>query len=105
MAHKVKGIAQNYSSHESKELLSVYESALSYLIPETVGKLKIEVLETKKQYETKFQIQQNQIQNQQKQMKEQDLKIDGLGTKFEAKLAETMRKAIDFINQAQKQAK
>ena len=76
MAHKVKGIDQSYSSHKTEELLTVYESVLPYLIPERLEKVKASVSETKAEYEAKYQIQQNQIQNQQKQMKEQDVKID-----------------------------
>lgn len=98
MAHKVKGVDAHYSSHDFKELLIKYESALPYLIPETVEKVKAEVEEAKMQYETKYHAQQQKIE-------EQDKKIEELEDHFEAKLAETMRKAIDFINQAQKQVR
>ncbi|XES78480.1 MAG: tyrosine-type recombinase/integrase [Candidatus Bathyarchaeia archaeon] len=45
------------------------------------------------------------IEQQQKQMEQQDKKIEELEDRFEAKLAETMRKAIDAINKFQEEAK
>jgi integrase len=43
MAHKVAGIAQNYSSHDCKELIGKYESALPYLVPKSVSELEIQL--------------------------------------------------------------
>ena len=94
MAHKVAGIAQNYSSHDCEELMEKFETALPYLIPKSNSVLESELKET----ETKYQAQQKKID-------EQDKKIEELEDHFEAKLAETMRNAIDFINQAQKQVR
>ena len=56
MAHKVAGIAQSYSSHEPKELLKIYESALPYLIPKSVPELeaKLEKSEADKDRRIKF---------------------------------------------------
>jgi L-lactate utilization protein LutC len=55
MAHKVAGIAQSYSSHDCIELLSKYESALPWLIPETISQVKSELEETKTEYEDKIE--------------------------------------------------
>jgi integrase len=43
MAHKVKGIAASYSSHEIEELLKNYESALPYLVPKSVPELEAQL--------------------------------------------------------------
>jgi integrase len=43
MAHKVAGIAQNYSSHDCKELIGKYETALPYLVPKSVSELEIQL--------------------------------------------------------------
>jgi len=51
MAHKVKGVDAHYSSHDFKELLTKYESALPWLIPQTVEKVKAETEEIKRKYE------------------------------------------------------
>ncbi|HLN90116.1 MAG TPA: site-specific integrase [Candidatus Binatia bacterium] len=57
MAHKVKGVDQSYSSHDFKELLIKYETALPYLIPKSVSVLQSELV----QQETKYKTQQQQI--------------------------------------------
>jgi integrase len=51
MAHKIKGIAQSYSSHEADELLIKYESCLPFLLPETIPELKIELNQQKAETE------------------------------------------------------
>lgn len=51
MAHKVAGVDQHYSSHDFKELLVKYESALSWLIPKSIEKVKAETEEIKAKYE------------------------------------------------------
>ena len=43
MAHKIAGIAQNYSSHDCKELIGKYETALPYLVPKSVPQLEAEL--------------------------------------------------------------
>lgn len=43
MAHKVKGIPQSYSSHETEELLKNYESALPSLVPKSVPELEMQL--------------------------------------------------------------
>jgi integrase len=101
MAHKAKGISQSYSSHNYKELMEKYETALPYLIPQTVEKVKAELEETKT--EQQVQIESMKAEHK-KEKEEQNKKIEELEDHFEAKLAETMRKAIDFINEAQKEA-
>ena len=58
MAHKIAGIAQNYSSHDCQELIGKYETALPYLIPKSNSVLESELKET----ETKFISQQSQIE-------------------------------------------
>jgi hypothetical protein len=93
LAHKVKGIASSYSSHTVKELMESYIKALPYLVPKSVPELENKIKET----ENKFKKQQHKIE-------EQDKKIEELEDHFEAKLAETMRNAIDAINQFQKEA-
>jgi integrase len=40
MGHKVKGVDQHYSSHDIEDLLGKYETALSWLVPQTVEQIK-----------------------------------------------------------------
>ena len=54
MAHKIKGIAQNYSSHDFKELLSKYESALPYLVPKSVQELQDELIKSETEKEKRI---------------------------------------------------
>ena len=42
MSHKVKGVDKHYSSHEIEELKEKYKTAMPYLLPQTVEKLKAE---------------------------------------------------------------
>ena len=65
MAHKIAGIAQNYSSHDCKELIGKYETALPYLIPKSNSVLESELKET----ESKFKNQQQQIEELQNLVK------------------------------------
>lgn len=102
LAHKPKGIDFHYSSHDIEELLVKYKTALPYLLPQTVAKVKAELEETKT--EQQVQIEGMKAEHK-KEKEEQNKKILELEDHFEAKLAETMRKAIDFINEAQKAQK
>ena len=61
MAHKVKGVDQHYSSHDYKELLAKYETALPFLLPQTVEKIKSELDQTKTEYRKTVSEQQKQI--------------------------------------------
>ncbi len=101
MAHKIKGVDAHYSSHDKEELLVKYETALPWLIPETLEQVKAKSLEIKTQ-------QQQQIEGlkaeHKKESEEQNKKIEELEDHFEAKLAETMKKAIDAINEFSKEA-
>lgn len=51
LAHKPKGIDFHYSSHDIEELLAKFKTALPYLLPQSVEKLKVEAEETKKETE------------------------------------------------------
>jgi site-specific recombinase XerD len=42
LSHKVKGVDFHYSQHEIGELLQKFKTALPYLLPQTVEKLKVE---------------------------------------------------------------
>jgi len=42
LAHKVKGTDFHYSSHEVSELLQKYKKALSYLLPQSIEKIRAE---------------------------------------------------------------
>jgi integrase len=50
LAHKVKGVDQHYSSHDFKELLVKYETALPNLLPQTVEEVKGELENTKAEF-------------------------------------------------------
>jgi integrase len=49
LSHKVKGVDSHYSNHEKEEMKEKYRSALPYLLPQSVEKLKAEATETKEQ--------------------------------------------------------
>lgn len=47
LAHKAKGIDQHYSEHDLNDLLVKFKTALPYLLPQTVEKVKSELDATK----------------------------------------------------------
>ncbi len=51
LAHKPKGVDFHYSVHEIMDFMEKYRTALPYLLPQSVEKLKAEVEETKAEYE------------------------------------------------------
>ena len=78
MAHKVKGVDQHYSSHDCKELLVQYETALPNLLPQTVEKVKGELeyakAEFRHQKET-IEFQEAQLSLMQEQQEDRDRTI------------------------------
>lgn len=55
LAHKVKGVDQHYSNHQAEELREKYRSALPYLLPQTVEKVKAEQVKARAEYEEKIE--------------------------------------------------
>ena len=54
LAHKVKGVDAHYSSHDISELLEKYKSALNYLLPLSVEKIKTEADKVKEENEKRI---------------------------------------------------
>jgi hypothetical protein len=67
MAHKIKGIDKHYSTHEILEHKEKYKTALPYLLPQSVEKLKVEQVKQNEEQEKRIAyleglLQQNKIQ-------------------------------------------
>ncbi|MGD0202460.1 MAG: hypothetical protein ABSC20_00960 [Candidatus Bathyarchaeia archaeon] len=54
MAHKVRGVDKHYSSHEILEMKDKYKTALPYLLPQSVEKLKAEADKVKEENEKRI---------------------------------------------------
>ena len=68
LAHKIKGVDKHYSSHDVEELKGKYKTALPYLLPLTVAKVKAES-------DKKVSEQQQRIDSLERQVDEMPTKI------------------------------
>jgi hypothetical protein len=111
-SHAPQGIEAVYEGSDetdkpNEDLLKVFKSCIPFLVPETIPELKIELNQQKAETE-KEKLENSKVidamkEEHKKETEAQNKKIEELEDHFEEKLAETMRKAIDFINQAKKQ--
>ncbi len=79
LAHKPRGIDFHYSKHEVDELLQKYKKALSYLLPQTVAKVKAE---------------------QQKEVQKLKNQIDDLELKLATNTASLLRTLHSYLDRA-----
>jgi integrase len=79
LAHKPRGIDFHYSKHEVDELLQKYKKALSYLLPQTVEKVKAE---------------------QQKEVQKLQNKIDDLELKLATNTANLIKTLHNYLDKA-----
>jgi len=82
MAHKIKGVDAHYSSHDFKELLIKYESALPYLIPKSIGELEAEVQQRTKENEQQQKAIDVIKEEHKKENEEQNAKIANMENQF-----------------------
>lgn len=55
LGHKPKGIDFHYSEHDINDLIQKFKTALPYLLPQTVERVKSELETTKSEYEQKIE--------------------------------------------------
>jgi site-specific recombinase XerD len=55
LGHKPKGIDFHYSEHDIEDLMLKYKTALPYLLPQSIERVKAEQLKTKVEYEEKIE--------------------------------------------------
>lgn len=79
LAHKPKGIDFHYSSHDVEELLVKFKTALPYLLPQTVEKVKSELDQTKEE------------------LTESEKKYEDLEDTFVEKLAEKQKETMKAV--------
>jgi site-specific recombinase XerC len=97
LGHKPRGIDFHYSEHDIEELMQKYKTALPYLLPQSVEKLKAEVEETKMEYEEKIAKQQEKLEKQERTIEYMEKKVETLfGDVFDAVGASLKEQGIPF---------
>lgn len=82
LAHKVKGTDFHYSKHEVDELREKFKGALSYLLPETVAKVKMEHDLKLKQQDAKMKWQEDRIKTLEQRLTDNGLSINKMIADF-----------------------
>ena len=86
LGHKPKGVDFHYSEHDIKDLLGKFKTAIPYLIPLTVGKIKAEHEIKFRQQDAKMKWQEERIRTLEQRLTDNGLSINKMITGLQSEL-------------------